>query len=177
MRCQVNEGDSFIFSVFEDKGEAIDRGNYRDLKLTEHMLKEVERIIEVVIRDVVNIDDTQFGFMPGRKVIFTLHLLTYRNVLWRALRKVGMPEWIVRVVQILYKNARNRVKINNSYSDVFRVQVGVHQDSVLSLLKFIIVLEALSRESQTGCPWELLYVDNIVITADTMDKLLYKPDL
>ena len=176
MRCQVNGGHSFIFSVFEDKGEAIDRGNYRDLKLTEHMLKEVERIIEVIIRDVVNIDDTQFGFMPGRKVIFTLHLLTYRNVLWRALRKVGIPEWIVRVVQ-MYKTARNRVKTNNSYSDVFKVQVGVHQDSVLSLLLLTIVLEASSREFQTGFPWELLYCDNIVIIADTMDKLLYKPDL
>ena len=26
----------------------------------------VERIIEVIIRDVVNVDDMQFGFMPGR---------------------------------------------------------------------------------------------------------------
>ena len=37
------------------------------MKLTEHVLKVVERIIEVIIRDVVSIDidDMQFGFMPG----------------------------------------------------------------------------------------------------------------
>ena len=31
--------DSFIFSVFKGKGEAIDRGNYHSLKLPEHVLK------------------------------------------------------------------------------------------------------------------------------------------
>ena len=33
--------DSFIFSVFKGKGEAVDRGNYHGLKLTEHVLKVV----------------------------------------------------------------------------------------------------------------------------------------
>ena len=44
-------------------------------------------------------------------------------------------------------------------------------------LLFIIVLEALSREFQTGCPWELLYAEDLVIIADTMDELLYTLDL
>ena len=49
--------DSFIFSVFKNKAEAVDRGNYRGLKLTEHVLNVVERIIEVIICSVVNVDD------------------------------------------------------------------------------------------------------------------------
>ena len=49
--------DSFIFSEFKGKDEAIARGNYRGLKPTEHVLKVVERIIKVIIRDVVNFDD------------------------------------------------------------------------------------------------------------------------
>ena len=48
-------------------------------------------------------------------------------------------------------NARRYVRIKNLYSDVFNVQVGVHQGSVLSPLPFIIILEALSQEFQTGC--------------------------
>ena len=60
---------------------------------------------------------------------------------------------------------------------MFNVQVGVHQGSTLSPLLFIIVFEALSRKFQTGCPWELLYADDLVIIADTMDELLYKLDL
>ena len=65
----------------------------------------------------------------------------------------------------------------NSYSDVFNVQVGVHQGSVLGPLLLIIVLEALSREFQTGCPWELLYAGDLVIIADIMCELLYKLNL
>ena len=97
-----------------------------------------------------------------------------RKVLWRTLRKICLPEWIVGVVQIMYQNARSRMMINNSDSDMFKIQIGVHQGSVLGPLLFIIVLEALSKEFRTGYLWELLYADDLVIVADTMDKLLYK---
>lgn len=56
--------DSFFFSVFKGKDEAIDTGNYRGLKLTQHVLKVVKRIIEVIIRDVLNVDVMQFRFIP-----------------------------------------------------------------------------------------------------------------
>ena len=46
--------------------------------------------------------------------------------------------------------------------------------AVLSPLLFIIVLEALSREFRTGCPWELLYADDLMISAEPMEELLVK---
>ena len=52
-----------------------------------------------------------------------------------------------------------------------KVNVGVHQGSVMSPLLFIIVIEALSREFRTGCPWELLYADDLVISDKDPDKL------
>ena len=51
------------------------------------------------------------------------------------------------------------------------VRIGVHQGSVLIPLLFIIVLEALSREIRTGCPWELLYADDLMISAGSMSKV------
>ena len=44
--------------------------------------------------------------------------------------------------------------------------------SVLSPLLVIIVLEALSREFRTGCPWELMYADDLMISAESMEELL-----
>ena len=74
----------------------------------------------------------------------------------------------------MYNNTRSRVRVNNTYSDEFGVKVGVHQGSVLSLLLFVIVLEALSREFRTGTPWELLYADDLVISAETEEGLKMK---
>ena len=74
---------------------------------------------------------------------------------WWAMHKLGIDKWLVHVVQSMYKDVGSRVRVDDGYSEEFGVCVGVHQDSVLSPL-LIIVLEALSREFRTGCPWELL---------------------
>ena len=38
-------------------------------------LKVVERIVETLIRDIIRIDDVQFGFMPGRGTIDAIFIL------------------------------------------------------------------------------------------------------
>ena len=88
------------------------------------------------------------------------------------MRKLGIDEWLVRLVQSMYKDVRSRVRVGDGYSEAFGVGLGVHQGSVLSPLLFIIVLEALSREFRTGCPWELLYADDLMISAESMEELL-----
>ena len=35
-------------------------------------------------------------------------------------------------------------------------------------------MEALSRHFRTGCPWKLLYADDLVIIAETLSELLEK---
>ena len=85
---------------------------------------------------------------------------------------LGVEEWLIRIVKATYENARSRVRINDTYSDEFEVKVGVHQGSVLSPLLFTIVLEALSRDIRVGCPWELLYADDLVLMAESMEELV-----
>ena len=80
----------------------------------------------------------------------------------------------MRLVQSMYTEVRSRVRVCNGYSEEFGVAVGVHQGSVLSPLLFIIVLEAPSRGFRTGCPWELLYADDLMISAESMEELLEK---
>ena len=90
------------------------------------------------------------------------------------MRKVGVEEWVIRVVQAMYENVKSKVRLNEKFSEEFNIKVGVHQGAVLSPLLFIIVLEALSREFRTGCPWELLYADDLVLKADTLPELKMK---
>ena len=87
---------------------------------------------------------------------------------------LGTDEWCVHWFESMYEDARSRVRVGDGYSEEFGVGVGVHQGSVLSPLLFIIVLEALSREFRTGCPWELLYADDLMISAESMEEMLVK---
>ena len=58
------------------------------------------------------------------------------------------------------------------FSEELDVVVGVHKGFVLSRLLLIIVLAAASREFHTGCPWELLYAEYLMITAESIEELL-----
>ena len=72
----------------------------------------------------------------------------------------------------MYTHVKSRVRVNGQYNKEFRVGVGVHQGSVLSLLLFILVLEALLRQFRTGVPLELLYADNLSVMADSLEQCI-----
>ena len=195
---------SYIVSLYKGKGDALERGNYRGLKLIDQVMKVLERVAEQLIRKKVPIDDMQFGFMPGRGTTDAIFIVRQmqekylagnkplylafvdlekafdrvpRQVIWWAMRKLGVEEWLVKLVQSMYANVRSRVRVEDGYSEEFGVIVGVHQGSVLSPLLFIIVLEALSIQFRTGCPWELLYADDLAIMAESMEELLQKMEV
>ena len=55
----------FIANCYKGKEDALERRNYRGLKLTDHIRKISERVVEKLIRQQVDIDEVKFGFMPG----------------------------------------------------------------------------------------------------------------
>ena len=66
---------SLIVCLYKGKGDALERGNYRSLKLTEQIMKVLERIVEGLIRQLVSTDDSQFGFVPGRGTTDTIFVV------------------------------------------------------------------------------------------------------
>jgi len=58
---------SVVLPIYKGKGDPMECGSYRGIKLLEHDMKVVERIFEHRIRQQIVIDDMQFGFMKGRE--------------------------------------------------------------------------------------------------------------
>ena len=54
----------FIVNCYKGKEDALERRNYRRLKLIDHIRKISERVVEKLIRQQVDIDELKF-FMPG----------------------------------------------------------------------------------------------------------------
>jgi len=88
-----------------------------------------------------------------------------------AMCKLGVEEWLVLAVISMYTGARTVVRTVYGNSNCSEVKVGMHQGSVLSSLLIVIIMQPLSREFSVTLPWELLYVDDLVVIAETEDDL------
>src|SRR2546425_7509361 len=147
-----------------------------------HVLKVLERVIETQIRKIVKIDEMQFKFRPGKgttDAIFIVRQVQEKflgkqkelwiafvdlekvfdrvphDVLWCALRRVGVEEWIINVIKSMYEGGTTSVRMNGEESENFEVKAGVHQGSVRSPILFNIVMQAIADNFKKGLPWVL----------------------
>ena len=184
--------------MYKGKGNALECSSYRGIKLLEHVLKVLERVLEARIRKIVKIDEMQFGFSPGKGTTDAIFIVRQiqekylgkqrelwmafvdlekafdrvpREVLWWALRRAGVDEWIIRVIKSMYEGVTTSVKMNGKESENFEVKVGVHQGSVLSPILFNIVMQVIADNFKKGLPWELLYADDLVLLAESRVEL------
>ena len=165
--CQKNEKQSVIVPLFKGKEDMMDCGAYRGVKVLEHAMKIVERVLEKRLRELVKVDDMQFGFMLGKGTTDALFILRRmqeefserekklymcfvdlekafdrvpRKVMEWALRKKSLLEVLVKAVMSLCEGSRMKDSIGSGLSEEFRVKVGVHQGSVISPLILLLWL-------------------------------------
>ena len=74
----------------------------------------------------------------------------------------------------MYEKARTTVRTKQGSSEEFEVKVGVHQGSVLSPLLFVAVMKVVTQKVREGLPWELLYADDLVLVAQSIEELREK---
>ena len=86
------------------------------------------------------------------------------------LRKLGVDEWLIRTVMVLYTEACTVVRTDAGLSESFEVKVGLYQGSVLSPLLFVVVMDVVSSEARSGLSSELLYADDLLIMAPTIEQ-------
>ncbi|GFR99752.1 RNA-directed DNA polymerase from mobile element jockey-like [Elysia marginata] len=143
---------SEIVPIYKQKGDPLDCGNYRGIKLLEHGMKILEKIIEGRLRK------TAYDRGP-------------RDLVYWSLKKRKVPEKLIRLVKATYKKATTVVRTAHGKTGQFEIEVGLHQGSGLSPFLFTIVLDTISEECRNGPPWELLFADDLAIIADSEKEL------
>ncbi|KAK3559294.1 hypothetical protein QTP86_010737 [Hemibagrus guttatus] len=189
---------SVLVPIFKNKGDVQSCSNYRGIKLMSHTMKVWERVVEARLRKVVEICEQQYGFMPRKSTtdaIFAPRILMEkyrdgqrelhcvfvdlekaydrvpREELWYCMRKSGVAEKYVRVVQDIYERSRTVVRRAVGQTEEFKVEVGLHQGSALSPFLFAIVMDQLSEEVRQESPWTMMFADDIVICSESREQV------
>ena len=66
---------SVIVPIYKEKEDVTNCGAYTGVKLLEHGMKIVEKILEKGIKALVEVDNMQFGFMPGSRTADALFMV------------------------------------------------------------------------------------------------------
>jgi hypothetical protein len=181
---------SLIVPIYKRKGDTLICANYRPIKLVEHPMKILEKVIMARLKNLIDIDEMQRGFVAGRSTMDAIFLvrqiqekfLEKHRTLWMAfvdlekaydrvprelvfwaLRRKQVPETLIELIRTLYQNSKSIVKTAVGNTKAFQVDVGVHQGSALSPLLFIIVMEEITKDIKQGLPFEVLFADDLVL--------------
>ena len=161
-------------------------------------MKVWERIIETRLRDRVEISKQQYGFMLGKgttDAMFVLRMLMEkyregqrelhcvfvdlekaydkfpREELWYCMRKSGIVEKYVQLVQDMYEENETVVRCAAGTTESFKVKVGLHQGSALNRFLFAVTMDRLTDEVRRKPPWTTLFADDIVICEETRKEM------
>ena len=137
-----------IVSFFKGKNDVMSCGSYRGVKLLEHAMKIVERVLERQIRTLVNLNKMQLGFMPEKGTVGAIFIVRRmqeeyqkkdkklymcfvdmekafdrmpRKVMEWAMRKKGLSEVMVGAVMSLCGCTKTRVRVGSAYSEKFEL--------------------------------------------------------
>ena len=134
-------------SFYKGKCEALDHGN---------VMKLLERVLDSSIREMGNIDETQFGLVTALWRYHWRHLRLCQSqekymltnystlpsstsrkpsIVYQGLFYCGTyrgEKWAVHVIQGIYSNTQIRVRFNDHCSETFDVGNGVNQGTILS---------------------------------------------
>ncbi|KAK3570013.1 hypothetical protein QTP86_009167 [Hemibagrus guttatus] len=94
-----------------------------------------------------------------------------REELWYCMRKSGIAEKYVRVVQDMYERSRTVVRCAVGQTEEFKVEVGLHQGLALSPFLFAIVMDQLSEEVRQESPWTMMFADDIVMCSESREQV------
>ena len=87
------------------------------------------------------------------------------------MRKSGMVEKYVRLVQDMYKGSETVVRCAVGSTESFKVKVGLHRGSAFSPFLLAVIMDRLTDEVRLEPPWTMLFADYIVICEETREEV------
>ena len=190
--------DSVLIPIFKNKGDVQSCSNYRGIKLISHTMKLWERIVEKRLRSDLKFSNQQYGFMPGKSTtdaLFALRVLMEkyregqkelhcvfvdlekaydkvpREEVWYCMRKSGLAEKYVRIVQDMYDGSTTVVRCAVGVTEGFEVKVGLHQGSALSPCLFAMMMDRMTDEIREEAQWTMMFADDIVICSESKEQV------
>ena len=193
--------DSILIPIFKNKGDVQSCSNYRGIQLISHSMKLWERVVERRLRSELTFSEQQYGFMPVKSTtdaLFALRVLMEkyregqkelhcvfvdlekaydkvpREEVWYCMRKSGLAEKYVRIVQDMYDDSITAVRCAVGVTEGFEVKVGLHQGSALSHCLFAMVMDRITGDIREEAPWTMMFADDIVICSESKEWLEQK---
>ena len=189
-----------IVPIWKRKGCAHDPGKYRGITRLSQVLKLLERVSDARIRRRVDdFGEEQQWFRKGRGTADGMYVLRQmvekrlevqgsmalgfvdlekafdtvpREMAMATLRRMGVPEAEVRMIEGTYEKTTARVVVGEGASEEFEFNIGLGLGSMLSPLLFIAVLELISRKTVVKHAMKkLLYADDLALVANDKQEL------
>ena len=147
--------DSIRIPIFKNKGDVQSCSKFRGIKLISHSMKLWERVVERRLRSELTFNEQQYGFMPGKSTtdaLFALRVLMEkyregqkelhcvfvdlekaydkvpREEVWYCMRKSGLAEKYVRIVQDMYDDSITEVRCAVGVTEGFEVKWDCTKD-------------------------------------------------
>ncbi|GKD27059.1 retrovirus-related pol polyprotein LINE-1 [Tanacetum coccineum] len=148
-------------SCKKNKGDAQACSNYSGIKLLSHTMKLWERVIERRVRRETRVSEKQFGFMSGRSTTEAIHLLR----------------------SLMEKYRERQRDLHMAFLDLEKVYDSVPCKLVWKTLMdkgtprgYLKVIRdmyegAKTRGIQENIPWCMIFADDIVLIAESAERL------
>ena len=145
------------------------------------------------IRQYTNINESQFGFMPGRSTTDAIFILKQtivkpregqnnirvtfidlekaydripREEIWRCSRERNVPEKYIILVQDMYMVCKNSSAQCGRGEQQLWVDVVLHQGSALSPYMFLLLMDVLTEGVRKDVTGSMMFADDIILCGD-----------
>ncbi|KAK3548974.1 hypothetical protein QTP70_022652 [Hemibagrus guttatus] len=169
--------NNFVVLPNKPKSVKLNVRNLRELRIETALLNQdnndmenrLHQLREVMSREKEERDLPVFSYLHS--YLEKAYDRVPREELWYCMRKSGVAEKYVRVVQDMYERSRTVVRCAVGQTEEFNVEVGLHQGLALSPFLFAIVMDQLSEEVRQESPWTMMFADDIVICSESREQV------